>query len=436
VQRVRGVGRGTRHSIVILACLAATGLLASCGASNAATHSSSGGAVTYVSVQPFSGSSAFIGTIATAGLYPAVAEINAAGGILGRKVKLSLVDTKGDPADALTAVAAFTATTSNILGVQGPSTTEAPTIVPVLNKHKITMMSVAGNALFDHNPYQYYWRTAPPDPANGIAMALYAKSRGWTRAALVFGADSSSQGDLPGVLAGAKALGLQIVATANLTPQQPSYSGEVARVISARPQVIFTESDPTTASTFFSELVQQQSEPIYVVATSAAASGTYLTPVERAVGASRLAQFWRTVSFQSAPPNKATALFSHWLLKSGKQVSNPKQWLGNFYAGDNYDGLILVALAAVASGHASGPALNHYIMDVANPGLGKFPVYSYAAGVKLLKEHKRIEYIGAGGPFRFDRYHNSYGNQLVQQYLDGRYVTTQTITEAQISAVK
>ena len=51
-------------------------------------------------------------------------------------------------------------------------------------------------------------------------------------------------------------LGGRLVANETLQPGQTSYQTEAAKVAAAKPQVIFTETDPQTASTFFGELHQ------------------------------------------------------------------------------------------------------------------------------------------------------------------------------------
>ena len=393
--------------------------------------------VNYGVVVPFSGAVSFIGQISDSGVYPAVNEINAAGGVDGHQIDVTNVDTKGDPADGLTSLAKYIATTSNIFAVNGPSTTEGPALVPVLNRSKISMMAVAGESIFNRTKLQYFWRPVPPDAANGIAMAIYAKERHETRVAIVFGSDAGSQGDLPGVLAGVKAEGLKIVNSVSLSPSQPSYAAQVARVLASKPNVIMTESDPTTAATFFGELSQQTTSNIAIPGTSATVTPVYLNPMQGAIGKARFASMYSGVSIAQATPNAATAEFKKMLLASGKQVPKPAQWVGNSYSELNYDGVIIQALAATAAKSVQSTVWNSFIPLVANPGAGKVKVFSYAQGVAALKAGKKIEYIGAAGPFHFDSYHNSYAGFVAQRFSgNGQLVTVGSITQQQVAAVK
>lgn len=388
---------------------------------------------------PFTGASAVIGSIQSAGGYPAVAEINAAGGVLGHKVGIKIVNSQGDPADALPALQQFIATTGNILGLIGPGTNSAPTLVPVITRSKIVMFSQAGESAYNNNTNPYFWRPVPPDSANGVAMSLYAQSKGWTRAATVFGSDSGSQGDLPGVLAGAKALGINVVTSVNVPLDQPSYSSQVARVLATHPQVIFTETDPVTAGTFFGELAQQSNnQVIHVVSTANGVTLPYVTTFAHAVGNTRFTQMFTAASNEPSSSNPAGTNFNKWLLQSGSNVPNPKQWIGNPHAQGVYSFAIIQALAAVAAGSTQGSAYYKDITAVVNPGAGKTPVYTYAQGVKLLQEHKSIQYIPPDGPLDFNSYNNAGNGEVIQTFdpATNKFVNLETLSASKINAVK
>ncbi|HVB06614.1 MAG TPA: ABC transporter substrate-binding protein [Acidimicrobiales bacterium] len=386
-------------------------------------------------VYPYSGGSGFIGLHAQSSTFAAADEINADGGVLGHKIAVDPVDTKGDPADALTNVAKFVATTSHIFFLIGPGSDSGPEIVPVLNTDKLVMMSAAGQSEFDRSHYPYFWRAVAPDAANGVAMAIYAKQQGWLRVATVFGSDQGSQGDLPGIVAGIKSLHLNLVSELNVSPDQPSYQSEVARVVATNPQVIFTETDPTTAATFFGELTRQHTGTIHFIATQAGVQTSYMDPFRSGVGATQFAKEYLTVSNAAAKPNASTAQFEKSLLgtKALGQVPDPSKYLTSPNTANGYQTVVLSALAATAAKSVTGSVFNKEIMSIANPGAGKTVVYTYAQGVKLLKQGKSIRYIGPGGPFDFNTYHNSYGGQVVEgvdahgNYVERAFISAQKI---------
>jgi len=75
----------------------------------------------------------------------------------------------------------------------------------------------------------------------------------------------------------------------------------------------------------------------------------------------------------------------------------------------DYDGLIVMALAATAAKSTTPAVWNSFIPAVSTAGGGAVPVYSYAEGVAALHAGKKIDYVGATGLIVFNQYHNSTG---------------------------
>ena len=402
----------------------------------AGAGSSSKGPVTEAIVIAYTGPSGFEGGAADSGVYPAMYEINKAGGILGHQLNVVTEDTRGDPADAVPIVDKLLATTSNLVGVTGPGTSEAPTIVPILNAAHITDMNWGGEASFDKSSYSYMWRLIPPDPANGEAMAVWAKAQGYTKVAAVFGTDSGSQGDLPGVLAGVKAIHAKLVANIGLTPDQPSYRAEVEKLLAAHPQVIMTESDGTTAATFFAEM-KQLGHLVPIIGTTATAISTYINPVRSAMGSSQFTKYFTAVADGTPKPSPATVAYAAGLKAEASKVPAPEtQWVTNPHSGAGYDGVIVQALAMDAA-HSTAPKVyNKFINAVTSKGAGKSVVYTYAEGKTLLAKGKKIQYIGATGPVLFNRYRNAFGNEAAVQILaNDQFKVVRVITQQQIQAL-
>ncbi len=403
--RYKSIAAAGALSIMAAAC----GSSATSGSSGS-SGASSGSPLVVAGVIAITGSSSFEGSNQSGGIYPAIYSINHAGGVLGHQLVYKGVDTRGDPADALPAVQQMLATTKNLVLVAGPGTASAPTIVPVLNAAKIPMTAVAGESSYDFNTLPYFWRLFPPDSANGTGMALWAHQKGYTRVATIFGTDSGSQGDLPGVLASVKALHMDLVSQINVTPDQPSYLSSVQQLMASHPQVIMTESDGTTAGTFFGELKQLGGlQPI--IGTEATFTAPWLTAVKGALGSS-FEQYYTGMITEPSKTTAAVSTFQTALKATKTQVSPPWQsYLSNPFSLTYYDGIITVALAMVAANSTSPSVFDSYISKVANPGAGKTVVYTYAQGVAALKAGKQIQYFGATGTIDFNKYHNSDGNQ-------------------------
>jgi ABC-type branched-subunit amino acid transport system substrate-binding protein len=71
---------------------------------------------------------------------------------------------------------------------------------------------------------------------------------------------------------------------------------------------------------------------------------------------------------------------------------------------NTYDAVMIISLAIESAKKVDGEAIAEHIRKVANPPGTK--VYSFAEGIKLLREGKKIDYEGLAGPQNFDEYGN------------------------------
>ncbi|MFZ1994979.1 MAG: hypothetical protein WAU75_12775, partial [Solirubrobacteraceae bacterium] len=242
---------------------------------------------------------------------------------------------------------------------------------------------------------------------------------GYTRIALVFGTDTTAQTDLPGIQYGIAHLHLHVVAKLNLNPDQPSYQSDAARLLAAKPQVIFTEEDHTTAGTFFGDIAQLGKVPP-IIGDAATIQNDWLKALAGAIGSSA---FSRDFTGITPEPAQTTAAHGAWVKALGQASAHVKspisQWYNEPYAEASYDGVIMQALAMIAAKSTSPAVYNPFINDVTQPGPGKVKVYDFASGKAALAAGKKIQYIGVSGPVTFNQWHNFYGNQIAVQFPQG-----------------
>jgi ABC-type branched-subunit amino acid transport system substrate-binding protein len=418
--------RTRARALVAAAAVLAVSATAACSSaqqSGAVTHST----LTVAAFQPFTGPDASFGPEMMAGCLAAVTAVNAAGGVLGNKVACSAVDTRGDPADAVTAAAKMIATTSHLFGVLGPSSDEADSTAPLINAAKIPMFADTGEASFDHTKLPYFWRMTPADDVAGAAMALYAKQKGYLKAAAVFGNDIGAQSVVPTLQKGYSALGGQMVLNQKIAAGQTSYQPEVEQLIAAKPQVIFTEASPQADATFLAEL-QQLGHLIPVIGSSATVEPQWYTAVSGAIGKSALSKYYAAEEPYAPPSGGGWEAYSKALLVTPGVTKPASQWSDDPYSMVDYDGFIVMALAANAAKSTTPSVWNSFIPAVTTAGGGAVQVHSYAEGIAELKAGKKIDYVGATGLIAFNQYHNSTGafeiaawlpngsNPLVTQY--------------------
>lgn len=413
----------------VLALLA----VGACGSSGGGSGSGSSTLV-IGEFNPFTGPDAAFGPEMVGGCAPAVRLINASGGVLGHQLNCVQEDTRGDPADAVPAAQKMMATESSLIGVLGPSSDEALATAPLLNQGHVPMFVDTGQAAFDHSAYSYFWRITPADDVKGYALALWAHKAGYTRAAAVFGNDAGAQSDVPTLIKAFTRLGGTVVYNKPLALDQSSYRSEIESMLAAHPQVIFTEVDPQTGSTFLSEL-QQLHGLLPVIGTEVTLQAPWLKAVSSAVGPAAMARYFEGMQPYAPPSGPAWQAYNRSLLASGSQVSKPGQWSGDPYSMTYYDGVNVMALAMLAAKSSSPAVFNGYIMKVTEPGTGKTVVSTYAAGKAALQAGKQIQYIGAGGPIVFNRWHNSTGAFEAAKYVKGNLALVGSVSAAQIAAI-
>jgi branched-chain amino acid transport system substrate-binding protein len=384
---------------------------------------------------PFTGPDAAFGPEMAGGCAPAVQLINASGGVLGHKLSCVQEDTRGDPADAVPAAQKMMATETSLIGVLGPSSDEALATAPLLNQGGVPMFADTGQAAFDRSSYAYFWRITPADDVKGYAMALWAHKAGYTRAAAVFGNDAGAQSDVPTLVRAFTRLGGTIVYNKPFALDQSSYRTEIENMLASHPQVIFTEVDPQTGATFLSELQQLHGLLLPVVGTEVTLQAPWLKAVNSAIGPAAMARYFEGMQPYAPPSGPAWQAYNRSLLASASQVPKPSQWSSDPYSMTYYDGVNVMALAMTAAKSTKPAVFNGDIMKVTEPGPGKTVVGTFAAGKAALQAGKQIQYVGAGGPIVFDRWHSSTGAFEAAKYVNGNPVLVGSVSAAQIAAI-
>ena len=416
----------------LLAAAAALAVSATAACSSAQPPAATNSTLTVAAFNPFSGQDATFGPEALAGCQAAATAINAAGGVLTDKVACIGVDTHGDPADGVTGGAKMLATTPHLLGVLGPSSDEADTTAPLINAAKIPMFADTGESSFDHTKLQYFWRMIPADDTRGYAMALYAKQKGYLRAAAVFGNDVGSQAGVPTLLRGYSEVGGQMVVNQKIVLGQTSYQAQVQQLIAARPQVIFTETSPTANATYLAEL-QQLGHLIPVIGTDVTIQPSWFNDMAGSIGKPALTRYFLAEQPYAPPSGAGWQVYNKNLLASSS-VPKPAQWSTDSYTMTYYDSVVIMALAATLAKSTNPAVWNALVPTVSTPSPGAVQVHTYAAGLAALHAGKKIQYVGATGVIDFNKWHNSGGGFEIGSYqTNGDLALVSTITAAELA---
>ena len=379
------------------------GMAVGLGASGAAASSSYKLEIAVFS--PFTGPNGEYGYFNYDGCVPAVDLINQAGGIEGHQLTCAIVDDRGDPADAVPAAQAMIAGSSHLVGLIDGNSGLLSATVPIISKAHVVELSVGGDPAFDKNTYPYFWRTTPGDDQAAYARAAYIRfDTPYRKLGAVFANDVAAQGNVPGLVAGAKNLGLTIVNQQAIALDQTSYATEVQQLIAAHPQIITTESDPQTAGVFLANLKQAGGlKPL--VGTSGTVGNDYNKAATAALGASTYTKgFVRIIQYTAT----AGPAFKVWqpAMTAAPGIKDKSSLLTGFGPEVSYDHVTMEALAMLAAHSDVGSVYNSYIPKITT---GKVVVNSFAQGKAALAKGETIDYVGLEGQIAFNKYHNSAG---------------------------
>jgi len=402
--------QGKRRRLSAVLVLSTVTALAGCGSSG--NGSAGPSTVVIDELVPLTGPSADIGPQDDVpGFTVAASVINAAGGILGKQLQLVQTDLGADPADSVTNTRQMLATHSGLNGVVGLTSDTVIVTANILETAHIATITQAGTLQLDHYKSKYIYRLFPPDSTNSVAMAAVALKKGYMRAALLIGQNSGSQSVIPPLQSSYTKHGGQIVDNEVLPLDQSSYQVELAKMIAAKPDVIFYETDEQTAATIFSELKTLNNLSIPIIGTSATGTGPFWQTASAAVGGyAQMAKFFVDVN---APSQYTGAGYQTFAAAYKKIYPNDTS---NVYVAGNYDAVIVMALA-MNMAKSTDPSV--YVNDIPKvvDDHSATPVTNYADGVAAIKAGKSFYYNGTLGPVSFDQYHSIAGEYVVEQSL-------------------
>jgi ABC-type branched-subunit amino acid transport system substrate-binding protein len=402
IRRTAGAGAA---AILLTACASSSGSSGGGG--------SPSGPVTYGVLSCFTGRLASLGQAMLQGAKVAQSEINSAGGVLGQQVQLVTGDTGCDVADGVTAVNQML--TKNISGVIGPETQEINGVEPTLDAQHIVDEFQGGDTARDHQTDPYFFRDSPSDSQLGVAMALYAHTKGYTNAVMLFYSDPAAQTFLKPVSETFTKLGGTILKTIIVTPDQTSYLSQVREAIAAHPQVIFTQEDPPTAAVLFREFKQLGGQSIPWVGTDVTSGSDFLTAIGYPTAHAVLTSVYGT-SVTGAANDAFISLFNK--IYPSQKSAGP---LAN--ANYAYDAVISLALADDYAKTTNGTTVAKDMTKVTNPP--GTACYTYSSCLSLIKAGKKINYEGASGNLDYNQYNNTFGPY-------GAFQSSMTGTEQQV----
>jgi neutral amino acid transport system substrate-binding protein len=420
--------------------VAALLLLAACGGSTSTGSGLGTGALLVGVIAPFTGVDAGLGPAYYAACLAAVPSINNNGGIGGRQVSCQQFDTRGEPADAVPAANQMIASNSNLMAVVGCTSDEASTVAKIIDAAHISMFCMTGQTEFNKTPLKYFHRLVPADIFDAYAMvgsALYGPGHSpYKKAALVFGNDIGSQAFVAPATNAFTKLGGTIAVNQPIALGASSYRTEVAAMLATHPDVILTEA-LGSAGTYLKEVKNQNGgQMIPFIGTSATIDPVWFKQVSDAIGIADLTKYYAGVDLGYSFSGPAYDEFLTNLNAAATKMADAPKYKQRGSTLHLYDGIIMTALAMVATNSADPTVYNPKIKDIANGVSGATVVSTYKDGVAAIKAGKSIRFVGAGGENNFDQYNNSQSGYILVTYdAQGNEVKVAQLTPEQTATI-
>lgn len=400
--------------------LGATILLAACGGGSGTTGGGLGSGDLLVGVlAPFSGADANLGPAYYAACLAAAPSINNNGGVGGRHVTCNKFDTRGEPADAAPAASQMVAGNSNLMAVVGCTSDEASAVAPIVDRAKIPMFCMTGQSEFDKTKLSYFHRLVPADIYDAYAMVGWVQfgpdHPSWNKVALVFGDDIGSQTFVEPATNALKHFG-KTVMNFPIHLGASSFRTEVTAMLAFQPDVIFTEA-LGSAGTYLGEVKELNGgKVIPFIGTSATIDPAWFADVKGAIGVDDLVSNYRGVDLGYTFSGPAYDEFITNLNAAASTFADAPKYKQRGSTLHLYDGIIMTALAMVATNSKDPSVYNPMIKQIANGTSGATVVHTYKEGLDALKAGKSIRFVGAGGENNFDQYNNSQSGYILVKY--------------------
>jgi len=337
------------------------------------------------SLLPTTGSLAFLGPPEIAGVNLAIKQINDAGGVLGHPVEVI----HRDSGDTKTDIA--TQSTTALLGqgvsaiVGAASSGVSKTVINQITGAGVIQFSPA-NTSPDFSTWDdkgLYWRTAPSDVLQGKVLGNYMASCGAQTLGMIVLNDAYGTGLQKNVKSAFEAAGGKVVAEELFNEGDSQFSSQVDKVIAAKPDAIALISF-------------DQAKSIVPLLTGKGVKPTQLFMVDG--NTSDYSKDFKAGTLTGAqgtiPGTFAKEDFKKQLLAIDPGLKDYS------YAGESWDAVNLIALAAEEAKSTKGADIASHLGDVSQGGqkCNDFP-----SCVTLLRQGKDIDYDGKSGPVTFDK---------------------------------
>ncbi|MDQ3422230.1 MAG: ABC transporter substrate-binding protein, partial [Actinomycetota bacterium] len=325
-----------------------------------------------------------------AGVQLAVQDINKAGGVLDKDVKLVQADS-GDGSPDIAPSETDKLLNANVDAIVGAASSSVSlSVLDKIASAGVVQMSPANTSTaFDNcDDNGFYFRTAPSDVLQGAVLANLVAQDDHDNVAILarqeaYGEALANQTEKFFTQAGGN-----VVAKVFYTPEATNWTSEVQQIAAEDPEAIvligFAESLSIVSEMVSNDIGPDQKQVYFVDGNTADYSN------EKTYG---LDQGFLEGVRATFPGAELTGDFRQRLLEVDPQLESFT------YGPESYDATVLIALAAIAGGDDSGATIAGNLQAVSVEGT---PCMTFEECAGMLDSGEDIDYQGVSGPIDFN----------------------------------
>jgi branched-chain amino acid transport system substrate-binding protein len=202
-------------------------------------------------------------------------QINAAGGINGRPLKIVIEDNRGDPAEALNAARRLVER-DNVLAIIGPSRTgDTMAIKAYMDKAGVPLLSCAAGIDIVEPVAKYVFKTPQSDRMAVQKIIGYLKSKKITRVATLSDSTAFGKGGLQELRALLPKAGINLVTTEEYGPKDSSMETQVTKIRGTDAQAVICWGTPPGPA-IVAKNMKQMGVSLPLICSHGVANATFL----------------------------------------------------------------------------------------------------------------------------------------------------------------
>ncbi|MEN2978040.1 ABC transporter substrate-binding protein [Tistrella bauzanensis] len=373
-------------------------------------------------LMPLTGDLQAYGVASVTGAELALEEINSQGGLLGGKLGLEVADTQTN-AQAGVDAAQRLVSVAGVNGLVGAlsSGVSIPVATTVSATRSVPQISPASTSpvITSLDDKDFMFRSVPSDALQGTVMGKLAADEGYKTVSIMYINNDYGQGLAEEFTKTFEKNGGKIAASLAFEAGSASYRGELSNASKDGAEALVLIAYPENGTTVVRQALEEGLFSKFVFS-----DGLKAPEMSSAIGEEYLKD---TVGIapEALADSPAAKLFREAYEAKYKELP-PKPYIDT-----TYDAVYVLALAMEKAGSTDGTKIRDALREVANAPGEKVMPGEWEKAVKLLKDGKDIDYVGASGSLDFDAAGDVSGTFAIYEFKNGT-VETREIVEPKL----